>query len=410
VRPLKMYDVAIVGSSFSGAMAALSVAKSEKVLIIEKRKQPGSPVNTTGAVPIEWLKKMNVFPSEDCIAGRLRGVELVAPNGDRAVLKKEQPDGMVLYPDLYVKWLSQRAVDKGCTLLTDTSFLGLKPNNSNGKSANAEGGYTISTSKGEFKADYIIGADGTASAVGQAAGLGERPAPEDLHLGMEYTFENNNVQDPEIFSLFLGHEVAPLGYAWSFPEGTKYLRVGLGIPQSLGLRPKVLIDKFLAKYPEFKTSFTKSNGGMIPTAPPLKTAVKGNILLVGDAAHFCSPLHGGGIWFGMHSGILAAEAISKRNPELYEQTWKEQLGGVLSRHYKLKKVIYSMSDNNFDDLVDMLKVYLVAQSANYSFAHMAQKILFSDPGFMMDMAMKWAKYGLAIDAIKRVVVPSFRIA
>ncbi|MFI5420657.1 MAG: hypothetical protein ACHQ1H_06785, partial [Nitrososphaerales archaeon] len=247
-------------------------------------------------------------------------------------------------------------------------------------------------------------------AVGQAAGLGERPAPEDLHLGIEYTFENRHVQDPEIFRLYLGHDVAPLGYAWSFPEGSQYLRVGLGIPKSLGLRPKVLVDKFLAKYPEFKTSFTKSNGGMIPTAPPLKTAVKGNILLVGDAAHFCSPLHGGGIWFGMHSGVLAGTAISKRQPLLYEETWKEQLGGVLSRHYKLKQVIYSMSDGNFDDLVGMLKTYVNMQGSNYGFTHTAQKIFFSDPGFMLDMAMKWVKYGLAVDAIKRVIVPNFKIA
>ena len=401
------YDIVIVGSSFSGLMAA-SAAKSQKVLLIEKRKQPGSPVNTTGAVPIEWLKNMSVMPPSDVIAGNLKGVEFIAPNGDNVVLKKSEPDGMVLFPDRYVKWLADRAVDMGCTLLTDTSFKGLSIEKSS--SGNSDHGITVSTSRGEFRARYVIGADGTSSKVGESVGLGERPAPEDLHIGMEYTVPNANVQDPEVYRLYLGHEVAPLGYAWSFPEGEKHVRVGVGIPESMGVKPKMLMDKFLEKYPEFKGASIKSNGGIIPTAPPLKTAVKGNVVLIGDAAHFCSPLHGGGIWFGMQSGYLAGEALSQNDPKLYDRLWKEQLGGVLSRHYKLKKVIYSMSDKNFDDLIVLLKKYVKAQTANMSLSKAARMIFFSDPGFVLDMALKWAKQGLTVDVIKRLVFPDFRIA
>jgi geranylgeranyl reductase family protein len=403
-----MYDIAIVGASFSGLMTALTASKSGKILLIEKRKQPGSPVNTTGAVPIEWLTKMGVMPASDCIAGNLRGIELVAPNGESAQIKKPQPDGMVLYPDRYVKWLSEKATDAGCTLMTDTIFKGLSGNPLS--SSGNGGGLNLSTSKGDFRARYVVGADGTSSMVGQSVGLGQKPEPEDLHIGMEYTIENIGSQDPEIFRLYLGHEVAPLGYAWSFPEGANHLRVGVGIPESTGLKPKQLMDYFLKKYPQFKTAISKSNGGIIPTAPPLKTAVKGNVLLVGDAAHFCSPLHGGGIWFGMHSGVLAGTALTKDDPQLYETLWKDQLGGVLSRHYKLKRVIYSMSDSNFNDLIDLLKTYVRAQNENMNFSKTLQSLLFSDPEFVLDMALKWIKYGLAVDAVKRVIVPSFRIA
>ena len=412
-----MYDVIVVGSSFSGLMAALSARDSKKsVLLLEKRKTPGSPVNTTGAVPIEWLTKMGVMPSSDCIAGKLSGVELIAPNHKSAVLKKNEPDGMVLYPDLYVKWLADKAADAGCSIMTDTSFKGASfkktTHGTTGRDKkNEDGGdITVSTTKGEFQSQYLVGADGTASMVGQSVGLGERPAPEDLHIGMEYTVENEGVQDPTVFRLYLGHDVAPLGYAWSFPEGEHHLRVGVGIPESLAVKPKDLMDSFFRTYPQFKTKVTKRSGGIIPTAPPLKTATKGNVMLVGDAAHFCSPLHGGGIWFGMQSGALAGSAIAKDRPAMYETLWKEQLGGVLSRHYKLKKVIYSMSDDNFNGLVKLLDKYVDVQKTNSGFAHSAQKLLFSDPGFVFDMAMKWMKYGLTIDVVKRLMVPSFRIA
>ena len=405
-----MHDVVIVGSSFSGLMVALAAHKEKRILLVEKRKTPGTPVNTTGAVPIEWLSKMNVTPSKECIAGNLRGVELIAPDGETAVLKKPDPDGMVLFPDRYVKWLADKVADLGCEIMTDTTFKGLSVDGSHGGSGNAHKNLTVKTSKGEFQAKYVVGADGTASSVGQSVGLGERPDPEDLHLGMEYTVENTGVQDPEVFRLYLGHDVAPLGYAWSFPEGAQHLRVGLGIPESLGLKPKDLVDSFLAKYPQFKTKIIKRNGGMIPTAPPLKTAVKGNVLLVGDAAHFCSPLHGGGIWFGMQSGYLAGSALVQDKPALYESMWKEQLGGILLRHYKLKRVIYSMSDKNFDDLVELLKKYVDIQKTNAGFATTARKLVFSDPGFVFDMALKWMKQGLTVDVVKRMIMPNFRIA
>jgi flavin-dependent dehydrogenase len=322
---------------------------------------------------------------------------------------------MVLHPDRYVKWLADKASDLGCTIITDTSYKGVsldkvRAHTTKGDKKGEDGSLTVSTTKGEFRSQFLVGADGSASSVGASVGLGKRPDPEDLHIGMEYTVENKGVQDPDVFRLYLGHEVAPLGYAWSFPEGVHYLRVGVGIPESLGLKPKALMDSFFAKYPQFKTKIIKKSGGIIPTAPPLKTATKGNVMLVGDAAHFCSPLHGGGIWFGMQSGSLAGSAILEGNPMLYENLWKEQLGGVLSRHYKLKKVIYSMNDKDFNDLVQLLKKYVDVQKSNVGFAHTAQKLLFSDPGFVFDMALKWMKYGLTLDVVKRMIIPSFRIA
>jgi digeranylgeranylglycerophospholipid reductase len=406
----ELYDVAIVGSSYSGLMAGITASKSCKVLLIEKRKKPGSPVNSTGAVPIEWLHNMDVFPSSDCIAGNIRGIELIAPNDESAVIKNDVPDGMVLYPDKYVNWMANRARDKGCEIKTETVFRGLSTENGHGSKGNEGKPTTISTTKGDFRARYVIGADGAWTAVGQATGLAVLPKPEDLHIGLEYHVENHHVQDPEIYRLWLGHELAPLGYAWSFPEGNDSLKVGVGIPKSEGIAPTKLMDKFFKRYPQYKTTISSSNGGNIPTAPPLKTAVKGNIMLVGDAAHFCSPLHGGGIWFGMDSGQMAGTAVIKNDAALYDKLWKEELGGVLQRHYKLKMVIYSMTDKNFNDLISVLKIYANAKDSKMGKAGTARRVLFSDPRFIMLMMLKWTDKGLGVDVLKRILMPNYRIA
>ncbi len=404
----QVYDVTIVGASFSGLVTGMAASKSNKVLFIEKRRRPGTPINTTGAVPINWLTKMGVYPPDECISGKLSGVELVAPNRESVVIKNPKPDGMVLYPDRYVYWLSERARDMGCEIKTSTVFHGVSDGHAAGNSG--DGKISLSTSAGTIRTRYLVGADGAGANVGLSVGLGERPRDEDLHVGLEYTVRNNGIQDPEVYRIYLGHKVAPWGYAWSFPEGTEYLKVGLGIPKSLSVNAKSLVGKFLDSYPEFKTPVSKSNGGIIPTAPPLKTAVKGNVLLVGDAAHFCSPLHGGGIWFGMLSGHLAGVALAGHNPSLYDPMWKRQMGGVLSRHYKLKQVIYSMSDRNFNDLVRMGNTFVSARKSKVGTVGSARRVLLSDPGFILDMAWKWSRKGLAIDAIKRALVPGFKIA
>lgn len=403
------YDIAVVGASYSGLMAAITASKSSKVLLIEKRPKPGTPTNSTGAVPIEWLKNLGVYPSDDCIAGPICGVELISPNDDSVQIRNPTPDGMVLYPDRYVNWLAERARDKGCTLVTNTVFRGLSGNNGSAAKG-GNGKIEISTSKGTYYAKYVVGADGAATAVGNSAGVGERPAPEDLHIGLEYHVENRGIQDPLIYRLYLGHELAPLGYAWSFPEGNNSLKVGVGIPKSLGITPRSLMVKFMKRYPGYDTPISLSNGGIIPTAAPLKTAVKGRVVLVGDAAHFCSPLHGGGIWFGMESGKLAGLALSQGNPLLYDAQWKKQLGGVLSRHYKLKMVIYSMSDKNFDDLIAVLKTYVAKRGSGHGKVRMASDVFLADPMFMLSMIGKWTKKGLALDVVKRALFPDFKIA
>jgi len=403
------YDIAIVGASYSGLVAAITAAKTSKVLLIEKRPKPGTPTNSTGAVPIEWLKNMGVYPSDDCIAGTISGIELISPNDDSVQIRNSVPDGMVTYPDRYVNWLAERARDKGATIQTGTVFRGFSGFNGSA-SKGGNGKISIETSKGTFHAKYVIGADGAATAVGQAVGVGELPKPEDLHIGLEYHVENKGIQDPQIYRLYLGHELAPLGYAWSFPEGDNSLKVGVGIPKSVGVTPKSLMVKFMKRYPQYDTHISLSNGGIIPTAPPLKTAVKGNVVLVGDAAHFCSPLHGGGIWFGMESGALAGKALAQGDPQLYDTLWKKELGGVLLRHYKLKMVIYSMTDKNFDDLIAVLKTYVAKKDKGHGKVRMASSVFFADPAFVLSMVGKWTKKGLAVDVIKRALFPNFKIA
>ena len=74
----------------------------------------------------------------------------------------------------------------------------------------------------------------------------------------------------------------------------------------LGLRDYRILNKF--------SSFTPSIS--------INKLVWGNVLLVGDAAALCSPLHGGGMDMAWLSGRLAAELIASNRVDRYpDRLW-----------------------------------------------------------------------------------------
>ena len=399
------FDTLVVGGSFSGLVAALRAADAGTVGIIDKRKTPGSPVNTTGAIPIAWLKKMDLIPPKRCVAAETFGMQLVSPDGTEIEFSKSTPDGYILYPEVYTEWLVERAIEKGCKYMSGVQMTSIMRNGDASKVAG------IHTTEGDITAKYIIGADGHGSNLGKAVGLTEPLAPEDCWSGLEYVVENTGHQNQKLFKLWFGHQVAPGGYAWSFPEGEKHLKIGVGIPLSVGKPPKQFLEEFRTLHPEYSGKILRRQGGAIPAAAPVSSLVHGNVMVVGDAGHFCSSLHGGGIWFGMWSGRLAGDAIVAGDINSYDPMWKEALGGVLKRHYKLKSWFYGMSDSDLNRLFHMLKTYQTTMAnPDKEFSSAVLHVIKKDPIFVMKAAAGWTKVGLLTDAVHRVVSPKFRLA
>jgi digeranylgeranylglycerophospholipid reductase len=396
-----MYDLIVIGGSFSGLEAAFTAAASCKVLVVEKRARPGTPINTTGASSVWTLNNLGVFPPEDCIASWIRGTEYIGPDGETATILTRKKRTLVLHPNLFVNWLAGRAQDRGCEILTDTDFRSLSEE-SPSKPGAFKSRLLVNTSRGQFTARYVIGADGFASNVGRQIGLLSKLRDDDACVGIEYRVKNEGAQDPELVRIYWGRKVAPLGYGWSFPDGPERLRVGLGIPVSTNLRPIDLMNRFMNDHREYQTGILAKEGGVIPTGPPLKTATMGNVLLVGDAGRFCDSLLEAGIDHGMISGELAGTAVARDEPERFDAMWKARLGSVLSRHYKLKKVMYGMSDDDFIDLVGVLNSGLpqIREGPNAGFGDFQFISAFGRaPRYVVRTAWRWFINGLSVDLL-----------
>ena len=123
-------------------------------------------------------------------------------------------------------------------------------------------------------------------------------------------------------TILVGYEHRYIGYYYIFPKGPDIANIGVGrfnhAKKNRGVRLKRELDRLLNHLGlrDYRilnnfSSFTPSIG--------ITRLVWGNVLLVGEAAALCSPLHGGGMDMACLSGRMAAELIASNQVDRYPQ-------------------------------------------------------------------------------------------
>jgi flavin-dependent dehydrogenase len=88
------------------------------------------------------------------------------------------------------------------------------------------------------------------------------------------------------------------------------------------------------------------------------------VLLVGDAAGLVKPTTGGGIYYSIVSGRLAAEVLSEQlqrdelaAPHLarYEKLWRKRFQAEFAAQLALRRVAEGMDDDAIDALFDLAR-------------------------------------------------------
>ena len=103
--------------------------------------------------------------------------------------------------------------------------------------------------------------------------------------------------------------MAPGGYAWVFPKSSG-ANIGLGIQRSFskGRSLNQYAEEFISKY---DGDVTFRGAGSLPMSGSIRTFVKGNYMLVGDAAGMVLPSNGAGITIAMIGGRIAGQVIAE---------------------------------------------------------------------------------------------------
>ena len=370
------YDVVVVGAGPAGSTCArFAAARGASVLLLEKDRDVGMPVRCGEAVSNRSLEKI-VDIDPRWIAATIKRFRLISPSGHMV-----EPDlggyGYVLERRIFDYDLARLASEAGVDVRTKSYVDGLlsadsddvvraMPSDESAATTAAWKGVSLLW-KGEprtVEARVIVGADGVESRLGKWAGIDTTTHMRDMETCAQMTLTGVDLED-DVCEFYFGNDTAPMGYLWVFPKGRGMANVGVGI-SGMASKKKAAI-RYLQEFVERRfpgAGVLTTVAGGVPCAAPVDTLVKGNVVLVGDAAHQVNPMSGGGITSGMIGGRLAGEAIARalENNDLslledYPKQWRKDVGAKHDTYYRMKAAVYKFPDATLDDIaINVLKL------------------------------------------------------
>jgi geranylgeranyl reductase family protein len=314
-------DVLVVGAGPAGSTAARAAAAGgANVLIVERRRRVGVPVQCAEYVPAQIVRYAPL--PERCIAQRIEALRTYLPDGE---MVETSARGYVIDRAALDRALAVAACRAGARIWTQAR--------ATGRTAQGilvqRGGETI-----EVRCRVLIGADGPGSIVGEWVGRVNAAYIDALQVEVVLPAPRPCTEvyfDP----LYSG------GYGWLFPKGDT-ANVGVGVNQEMGADPYAALSFLLDRLELDEGAILGRTGGRVPSGGLVGELVAGNVLLAGDAAGQTHPITGAGVANAVIGGTFAGEAAARavRADDLgllqgYEDAWAAMRGPL--RHALSKR-------------------------------------------------------------------------
>jgi geranylgeranyl reductase family protein len=371
------YDALVVGGGPGGLYAAWRLAHDGfSVVVCEEHDAIGVPVHCTGVLGADSFEEF-ALPRET-VLNPLPTIRFVSPAGLELRYTPHEVQAVVIDRGRFDRTLADWARLSGAELRVNARVTSLDVTDAGVRAV---------------AGDAIVSARVAILACGASYALQRR-----FGLGMPRRYLHTAQRELPAYELgdvevHFGSEVAPGGFAWAVPAQRPD-----GPCVRIGAMATHAADEYYSRMCERVGTAWGLSGDMsnprlkvLPLGPIDRTFAD-RLLVVGDAAGLVKPTTGGGIYYSVVSGSLAAAVAGQglaRNRldaatlSAYETRWRGHLNSELKAQLALREAAEAMSDRDIDALFDLAKtdgvMPIIRRTARFNQHRHLIRALFSHP-------------------------------
>lgn len=362
-RPVR--DVVVIGAGPAGLMAARDLAAAGRdVVVLEEHPQIGVPVHCTGLLGADAFGELDL--PRQTILGTTYAARFVGADQSSVLVEAERVRAAVV---------DRAAFDQALADSSRAAGAELRPGTPVRRVSVQEDRVVVGSDHGDLaEARVCILACGASYRFNRALGLGV-PKKYVQSAQIELPFRG-----PAEIEVHLGQDVAPGGFAWVVPfarDGQAFGRIGLMCDSGAAPRFTAFADSLARRF-DLGPAPRQPRSKILPLAPVSKTYTH-RVVAIGDAAGLVKPTTGGGIYYSLISGRIAADVLhgALRDDDLretrlrqYETAWRDRLGAEIRIGLAFRALAARLNDRAIDALVELARVDglvpLLRQTADFN--------------------------------------------
>ncbi|MGE0039648.1 MAG: geranylgeranyl reductase family protein [Vicinamibacterales bacterium] len=346
-----MLDVAIIGGGPGGLVAAARLAaRGRQVTVFEEHDAIGTPVHCTGVLAHDAIGDLAL--PKAAVLNALSTVRFVGPSGGDFSYTTPSTEAVVIDRSAFDRALSDEARRAGATVRSGRRVTAVDLGGSRARVALDDG--------------EQVDAAAVILACGANYGLQRR-----LGLGMPSTFlQSAQLELPAArlgdVEVHFGSEIAPKGFAWAVPvarESGPHVRIGVMAEHDAGEFFRRMLARVRDEWGVDAPADGEPRRRMLPLST-IRRSYAERLLVVGDAAGLVKPTTGGGIYYSVVSGQMAADVLhdallagdlSAAALREFERRWRGQFQREFTAQLALRFIAQRLRDDDIDRLFELAR-------------------------------------------------------
>lgn len=372
-------DVIVVGGGPAGLLAARELAAGGfSTLVVEEHETIGVPVHCTGVLGMDAFGELDL--PRHTILHTAHAARFISADGSSLVIDHERVRAAIIDRGEFDAALAAKAAAAGAEIQAGCRVRAIDVD---------QNGVVVSTAAGIVLGRACIIACGANYRFNRRLGLG-LPRLFVHSAQREVLFPATDHVE-----VYLGRQIAAGGFGWLVPfrrGATSYARVGV----MCEARARAAFDALAASIGRrfgLRTTWDEPRVKVLPLAPVARTWSR-RVLAVGDAAGLVKATTGGGIYFGLLSGRIAADVLAEalHQDDLsgarlreYERRWRARLWPEIRAGMAFRAMASRITDRTVDQIIQLARVDgivpLLKQTADFNWHGAAARSLLKHPSF-----------------------------